>query len=67
MECVSVYYTHVFILFDFVPPKCRDTFSVESFNHMMLTYVPKRIHFSTCTFNMRMNLAVLDWVRLIVL
>ena len=30
---------------------------------MMLTYVPKRIHFSTKTFKMKMNLAVLDWVR----
>ena len=29
---------------------------------MMLTYVPKRIHFSTSIFKMRMNLAVLDWV-----
>ena len=30
---------------------------------MMLTYVPKRIHFSTRTFNAKMKLAVLDWVR----
>ena len=29
---------------------------------MMLTYIPKRIHFSTNIFKMRMNLAVLDWV-----
>lgn len=43
--------------------QCRDTFTVESFNHMLLTYVPKRIHFSTKTFLMKMNLAVLDWVR----
>jgi hypothetical protein len=41
--------------------RCRDTYSVESFNHMMLMYVSKRIHFSTRTFNMRMQLAVLDW------
>ena len=39
-----------------------DTYSVESFNHMMLTYVSKQIHFSTRTFSMRMQLAVLDWV-----
>ena len=35
----------------------------ESFNHQLLTYLPKRIHFSTRVFNMRMNLAVMDWVR----
>ena len=28
----------------------------------MLLYVPKRIHFGSQTFKMRMNLAVLDWV-----
>ena len=43
--------------------QCRDTYWVESFNHQLLTYLPKRIHFSTRTFNMRMNLALLDWVR----
>ena len=30
---------------------------------MLLLYLSKRIHFSTKTFKMRMNLAVLDWVR----
>ena len=44
--------------------QCRDTYWVESFNHQLLTYLPKQIHFSTVTFNMRMNLAVLDWVRM---
>ena len=29
---------------------------------MLLTYIPKRIHFSTTTYTMRMNLAVMDWV-----
>lgn len=43
--------------------QCRDTYWVESFNHQLLTYLPKRIHFSTRVFNMRMNLAVMDWVR----
>ena len=33
---------------------------MESFNHKLL---PKRIHFHTDTFNMRMNFAVMDWVR----
>ena len=33
------------------------------FYHMLLTYVPKHIHFGTTTFLMHMNLAVLDWVR----
>lgn len=42
--------------------QCRDTFWVESFNHQLLTYLPKRIHFGTSAFKMRMNLAILDWV-----
>ena len=37
-----------------------------SFNHMLLIYIPKHIHFSTKIFIMRMNLAVLDWVGFIV-
>eukprot|EP00731_Ephydatia_muelleri_P035532 Em0133g2a len=41
--------------------QCRDTYWVESFNHQLLTYLPKRIHFHTKTFEMRMNLAVMDW------
>lgn len=60
-------YTHVCTCISYIYntrtlfTQCRDTFSVESFNHMLLTYASKRIHFSTCTFNMRMHLAVLDW------
>ena len=42
--------------------QCRDTYWVESFNHQLLTYLPKRIHFGTTTFCMRMNLALCDWV-----
>uniref|UniRef100_A0A1X7V110 Uncharacterized protein n=1 Tax=Amphimedon queenslandica TaxID=400682 RepID=A0A1X7V110_AMPQE len=38
---------------------CRDTFWVESFNHYLLTYLHKRIHFGTTTFRMRMNIAVM--------
>ena len=37
---------------------------VESFNHQLLIYLPKRIHFSTKVFNMRMSLALLDWLSL---
>ncbi|KAL5460013.1 hypothetical protein EMCRGX_G033422 [Ephydatia muelleri] len=37
------------------------TFWMESFNHQLLTYLTKRIHFHTNTFKMRMNLAVMDW------
>ncbi|KAL5502884.1 hypothetical protein EMCRGX_G009733 [Ephydatia muelleri] len=40
--------------------QCRDTFWMESFNHQLLTYLPKRIHFHTNTFKMWMNLAVMD-------
>ena len=29
------------------------------------TYLPKRIHFHTKTFEMRMNLAVMDWVSVL--
>ena len=29
----------------------------------MLIYVPKRIHFGDDTYSMRVELAVLDWVR----
>eukprot|EP00731_Ephydatia_muelleri_P004640 Em0002g816a len=39
--------------------RCRDTFWMESFNHQLLTYLPKRIHFHTDTFKMRMYLAVM--------
>ena len=42
--------------------QCRDTYWVESFNHQLLSYLPKRIHFGNATFLMRMNLAVLDWI-----
>ena len=52
--------THANALF-----QCRDTFWVESFNHHLLTYLPKRIHFRTDTFKMCMRLAVLDWVSLV--
>ena len=42
--------------------QCRDTYWVESFNHQLLCYIPKRIHFSMRVFTMRLNLAVMDWV-----
>ena len=38
---------------------------MESFNHQLLIYLPKRIHFHTKTFEMRMNLAVMDWVSVL--
>ena len=43
--------------------QCRDTFWIELFNHQLLMYLPKHIHFGSPTFNVRKNLAVLDWVR----
>ena len=42
--------------------QCRDTYWIESFNHALLTYLPKRVHFGKATFEARMDLAVLDWV-----
>lgn len=45
-----------------MPLQCQDTYWVESFNNQLLTYLPKRIHFGSKTFKMRMNLACMDWV-----
>jgi hypothetical protein len=42
--------------------RCRDTFWVESFNHALLSYLPKRIHFGDAAYHMRMDIAVMDWV-----
>ena len=39
----------------------RDTYLVESFNNVMLIYLDKRIHYRDQTYEMRRNLAVLDW------
>ena len=67
LECVQKK-VHLYIFtftFFFSITQCRDTYWVESINHRLLTYLPKRIHFSTRTFVMRMNLAVLDWVSVI--
>ena len=33
-------------------------------NHQLLTYLSKRLHYSTPTFRLRMNLALLDWVSM---
>ena len=44
--------------------QCRDTFWVESFNYALLTYLPKHIHFGSTMFEMRMNLALCDWVSI---
>jgi hypothetical protein len=41
--------------------RCRDTFWVESFNHALLSYLPKRIHFGDAAYHMRMDIAVMDW------
>lgn len=39
----------------------RDTYLVESYNNVALIYLDKRIHYSDHTYEMRRNLAVLDW------
>ncbi|XP_064403181.1 uncharacterized protein LOC135348780 isoform X2 [Halichondria panicea] len=41
--------------------QCRDTFWVESFNHQLLAHIPKRVHFGSSTFEMRMNRTIMDW------
>ena len=45
--------------------QCRETFWIESLHTVMLIYVPKRIHFGDDTYNMRVELAVIDWVRML--
>ena len=44
--------------------QCRDTYWVETLHLVMLVYAAKRIHFSRAdTYEMRMQLAILDWVK----
>ena len=38
-----------------------DTYYVESFNNVLLQYHDKRINFSREVYQLRTNLAVLDW------
>ena len=42
--------------------QCRETYWIETLHTVMLIYVSKRIHFGDDTYNMRVELAVLDWV-----
>ena len=37
---------------------------MESFNNQLLSYLPKRIHFGSRMFDMRMKLALMDWVKI---
>ena len=51
------------VMYIYIHVQCCDTYWVESFNHQLLTYLPKRIHFSTRTFNMRtsmFNVAIME-------
>ncbi|XP_068752792.1 uncharacterized protein [Montipora capricornis] len=41
--------------------RCWETFWIETLHTVMLIYVPKRIHFGDNTYNMRVELTVLDW------
>ena len=45
--------------------QCRETFWIETLHTVMLIYVPKRIHFGDDTYNTSVELAVLDWVRML--
>ena len=54
---IYIMFMYIYLFF-----QCRDTYWVESFNHQLLTYLPKRIHFHTKTFEMCMNLSVMEWV-----
>ena len=49
-------YSKLFFLFH-----CRDTYYIESFHNAILIYAPKRNQFGD-VYNMRVNLACLDWV-----
>ncbi|XP_068751250.1 uncharacterized protein [Montipora capricornis] len=42
---------------------CRDTFYIESFHVVVLIYAHKRIHFGDDTYEMRVSLAILDWLQ----
>ena len=46
--------------------QCRDTFYIESFHVVVLMYAPKRIHFGDGTYEMRVSLAILDWVSFVI-
>ena len=46
--------------------QCRDTFYIESFHVVVLIYAPKRIHFGDDTYEMRVSLAILDWVSFVI-
>ncbi|MEW8544680.1 MAG: hypothetical protein AB2693_14230 [Candidatus Thiodiazotropha sp.] len=39
----------------------KDTYYVESFNNAMLIYLDKRVHMRNRTYEMRRDLAILDW------
>ena len=39
----------------------HDSFYVESFNNVCLIYLDKRVHYGNRTYELRSNLAVLDW------
>ena len=62
LYCISFIYSVLNVCCCFFLWQCRDTYYVESFNHQLLVYIPKRIHFSNRVFTMRMNLAIMDWV-----
>ena len=39
----------------------RESFYVDSFNNVCLVYLDKRLHYGDATYELRSNLAVLDW------
>nr|XP_058955495.1 uncharacterized protein LOC131782778 isoform X4 [Pocillopora verrucosa]XP_058972477.1 uncharacterized protein LOC131798834 isoform X2 [Pocillopora verrucosa]XP_058973361.1 uncharacterized protein LOC131799682 isoform X2 [Pocillopora verrucosa] len=41
--------------------RCRETYWIESLHSVMLIYAAKRIHYGDDTYNMCMELAILDW------
>ena len=61
-DALKYLYVSMFVQRCLLNLQCRDTYWIESFNHALLTYLPKRVHFGKSTFEARMDLAVLDWV-----
>jgi len=62
-QLCSLQVTQIFAIYFFHHSlQCRDTFYIESFHVVVLTDAPKRIHFGDGTYEMRVLLAVLDWV-----
>ena len=51
------------ITHNLLPSSVQGNIWIESLHSVMLIYAAKRIHYGDDTYNMCMQLAILDWVR----